>query len=325
MAWTYFTAPLAAGEELTAEMWYELCEALAERLSVVQGNVLLVDLAAAATIRDSRLAFRRVPTLRGGSFELVAWDYVLSAGAIGSWSENTSTPAALTRSAGGSVTTSTEWTAEGLSSETEWNTLRTAVAAGFDDRRYWNIIRATIQRLKIPRYQIDTSIGTIQAVSVDEPTWADVLIAYAAATPTSSPPSSALNLVRTSAYKLPSRVELGTRRADLPITFPSSTPLAVADAWTFADVYMGPTAEDITLTFAGNVTTTALSAGSALKFPLQTAADIRGAQTLSAELAGWADPSPYEPAGAYDSDGSSWGSVAGIILYIHASPIWTKP
>lgn len=324
MAWTYFTAPLAAGEELTAEMWYELCEALAERYQATQQSTQ-VNLTVAAQIRDARIQVRGVPiSTSGGAAVLTDWNTSLS-GSVGLWADGINSPQPLTTSGGASFTTSTEWTAEGLT-EAEWGTLKTAVGAGWNDRRYWNIIRATIQRLSVLRYFFDGTASTQDAKFVDEPGWAAALAAYAVVSPTSGAGSP--NIYTSVTNLGPSgRFEISTQRGDFPITIPSVSLLSSSLIWTFFDatVKVGPT-ESYSLSFAGVTVSDSVVAGTDLKVPIGSSVDIRGSQNLTVELDGYADPSPFEPVAWYDSHGAAMTKPASTTFqYIYAQPTWTKP
>jgi len=316
MAWTYFTAPLTAGEELTANMWYELCEALAERF-VVTGQSAQVNLTAAASIRDARLQVRGVPITRAGTTTLEAW--TLNTG--GDFAASDTAPGAIP-----TLPSSTEWTAEGLT-EAEWNTLKTAVAAGWNDRRYWNIIRASIQRLQVARFFFDASAATRNSKFVDEVDWATALTAYAAASPTTGALSSFNNFVSTQTTEDNlSGIVIGTQRVSAPRTLPSADLLATATVWTFLNVHseITPT-EDYSISFAGTTTTGTLVDGTDIKFPLASAVDVRGAQTLTMELSGYANPSPFEPPAPDTSLEYLISSSDGPTLYAYVQVNWSKP
>lgn len=325
MAWTYFTAPLAAGEEFTAFMWYELCEALAERFAAT-GQTTQVDLTAAASIRDARLAPRGVPiSTSGGAAVLTPWTTVLS-GTQANWAANTTTPAALTTSAGNSFVTSTQWTAESLT-EAQWGTLTTAVSAGWHDRRYWNIIRATIQRLQLVRYPVGTSTLSSRGDSSLDPstnTWAELVAAYFAApvtTSSNSSPFSAFSAERSTAGGV---LSISGSKSSTALTFASITAFTSAEVWIFVnsdsaylipddDAYATLASTSGTLALSGTVTDGKLTIGSAL--------NIQGPQTLAIKLGGYDTPAPYEPANNTIKERSYTLSNNRLFL----APTWSKP
>lgn len=325
MAWTYFTAPLAAGEELTALMWYELCEALAERLAVT-GQTTQVDLTAAASIRDARVACRGVPiSTSGGAAVLTPWTTILS-NTQANWAENTTTTDALSVSSGNSFVTSTQWSAESLT-ESEWGTLATATGNGWNDRRYWNIIRATIQRLQIYRHALGSPYSTYRRAEVDPnvATWADLMADYFAATPTHPTLSFPFSFAVSQYSTLDDILNFEAGKTANSYTFPSAAALASAEAWLFVDSDSAYIIVDdtINVSLAGTTGSYSMSGEiSAQKVTIGTGLDVRGSQTLGFEMGGYETPGPYQPAVANTLCERST-TVTANRLFI--APTWSKP
>lgn len=330
MPWTHYTAPLTAGQELTSSQWYELCEALAERLAVT-GQADQVDLIAAAAIRDAGVGCRGVPiSTSGAAAVLTPWTTVLSgATAAQKWAESDTAPATLSTSAGNSFTTSVEWTGEGLS-ETEWGTLKTAVAAGWSDRRYWNIIRATILRLQIPIIQPTSSTSYEKSVS-SFVSWADAMSLYSVAGETSSSIFYTFETLLLDAQLGPfGRWICKTRRQGANYNGPSVAALASCEVWSFYQFHNdqtsppSPAVPDYVDWDLDGVTgsVSLVSTGLPVRFDFGTTQDLQGAFSLSLQLASYPDPTAYAPGAMVTFYNHLDASYAGA-LYI--APSWSKP
>lgn len=326
MAWTYYTAPLAAGEELTAAMWYELCEALAERLAAT-GQTTQVNLTVAASIRDAGLAVQGVPiSTSGGAAVLTAWTTILS-GTQANWADNTTTPDALTVSAGNSFVTSTQWGAESLT-ETQWGTLKTGVSNGWGDHRYWNIIRATIRRLQYYRASLGTS-GQLTRYATSLVSYADAVTNYAAAPETAGFSGTIAAVLYTGWGGFSVGWVISTARCSAPLTLPNISLFATVDAWIFFQQgghLITGLSDTITMELAGASSSQLAAIGPAMKVVIGSGLDLRGTHTLKTTLASMSDPSPYEPI-PYVSD-----NAVDIIytdpVYPRAvilAPSWSKP
>ena len=320
MAWTYFTSPLTAGEELTGDMWYELCEALHERFAAT-GQAAQVDLTVAGQIKTSGVFPRSVPiSTSGAAAVMTEWTSCLSI-TQANWAENNTTKDALTVSSGDSFVTSTQWTAEGLT-ESEWNTLVTAFLSGWNDRRFWNVIRATIQRLQIVRYALPnfTLYFKNGEGSRFDP-WADTLADYVASTETSS--STAGGYSEMVSTEDGSEWRVNGTRAENAITFPNILTLAVVDVWVFLDndAMNTPPLDYVDVSLAGSTATLAIDTSDDNKLEIDTGIDIRDAQTLEIKIQSYPSPDDYQPDLGYEPRNSSGLSVNRLFIY----PDWSKP
>jgi len=153
MAWTHYTAPLAAGDELTAAMWQELVSAFEERLIAVGGTGNGLDAVKHAQVVASRLETARIyydeRVRSGDSFAgsvTARADLLHTAiGRLASYYAADATLAAAWVDAGELFLAAA--TSQGLTGA-QWSTLTAAVAAGWQDRRYWNVCRAAVLLLR---------------------------------------------------------------------------------------------------------------------------------------------------------------------------------
>jgi hypothetical protein len=332
MAWTYYTAPLTAGQELTANMWYELCEALAERLDVTNSVdcSYRVDLTTAAAIRDSGLQCRRVPIrIAGGAVRMLAWVGDVFAGVnVGRWAENTTTSAALSTSAFGEIVAAA-WTAEGLD-EAGFGELSDAVdsyytEAGWNDRRFWNIIRATIRRLQVARWN-PASAGyssTFRGATVSAPpsSWSALVTDFLASDYTGGP-AGLYSQVYARSTPGSTSLTINAAKTQLVVTFPTVTPLATADVWVFLTEHYVGTTDTVSLTIGGGAPASiATGSLSDTKLVIGSGININGAQTLTMKLAGWDNPAAYEPmANGVTNELDVW-----VVSHLHIAPTWSKP
>lgn len=322
MAWTHFTAPLAEGEELTLAMWYELCEALAERLIASQ-QAVQVDLTEAAAIAAAGILPKGVPVrVGGGALELMAWTTVLS-GSV-SWAANTTTPNYLSTSAGSSYTTATEWGAEGLS-EAQWSALKTAVALGWNDRRYWNIIRATIQRLQI--VVRDRTSATRYSKVVDSSVdWADAVSLYDAEPESVRPGGGGFASVEmaTSLY-LGIEWRIINQREEINYAAAATEAMESVEAWSFWELQIGyssPPTDTIDWVIGGAAASVAMSNTypTSPRFDLGTGLDLSAAFTLDVRLGSYDAISPFEPDIA-----TAYNNRISYATTLFLAPAWTKP
>lgn len=316
MAWTHFTAPLTAGQELTSAQWYELCEALAERQSVFSGATQ-VNLSTAASIAASGLAPRRVPVVGGSG--MASWTGLLSGAA--NWYASESTTDLISSSAGDSLVTATEWEAEDLNDVT-WETLRAAAESdGWNDRRFWNIIRATIQRLQFPRLSAHMAASSYRAGGDYD--WSVALSEYDGYTPVTSTDYYGYTYTR---LFFSGFYEVTGQKLTISFTLPSVTPLNGAEAWIYLDVSACAVADDLIGTLAASTVTNSLPTTANTQRLEWGPMDLRSAGGLAVQLASWDDPSAYEPVGAGTVVQRNFGAPGGgFFFHLGLKPVWAKP
>lgn len=320
MAWTYYTAPLAEGEELTAAMWYELCEALAERLSAT-GQTEQVDLTAAAAIRDAGLAMLTVPiSTSGAAAVMTSWLTILTyTPPRARWAVDASSTTQLTN-----AITSTEWEAEGLT-ESEWTAVKNA--AVFDkvsSRHFWNVLRASIMRLDIMIVPATTATQTSKNGS-DGSSWSGAVADYIASTETSSTATGVLLVSFRSAYSdFSTDWDTDSVRLLVDYSLPEADPLEESEAWVFArhEVVNSSVADTLEWQLGGASSSASLvDTGTAYpKLALGTALDLRGDWTFDLRLGSYADPTPYDPtSGDFTQD-----ALMPLAGYIFIKPAWVR-
>lgn len=188
MAWMHYTAPLAAGEELTAAMRRELWEALAERASIYPGAS--VDMSYYGDFETAGLVTTKVRS--AGVFNSSAtpavfpFHFVLTSLATGSGVLSGSLAWRYTR--GDTRNVAASWTSADFNNAVASSQGLTyaqldAIGQGsIDDRRYWNAMRYGITLLAHHRFP---STGTFTydlwagRDFTPPSTWADAIANYA--------------------------------------------------------------------------------------------------------------------------------------------------